>query len=164
MSHSKHMTLIPWYLKTNKIDNYGVAQLKVWYEVPFSLWEWIPIWVLWGWQRVFMCSVIKPNTYRRCVNFTENQGMVMFEVSPFKFLMREIIYCLKYTWPVISYFKICAWNGIWTPPPLSYPFALSYREGLPICYLNMKLKWWLLYWYNNKFCHDSRLSQLCYVF
>ena len=26
-----------------------------------------------------MCHVIKPNTYRRCVNFTESQGMVRFE-------------------------------------------------------------------------------------
>ena len=41
-----------------------------------------------------MCHVIKPNTYRRCVNFTESQGMVRFEALPFKFLMCEITYYL----------------------------------------------------------------------
>ena len=41
-----------------------------------------------------MCHVIKRNTYRRCVNFTESQGMVRFEASPFKFLMPEITYYL----------------------------------------------------------------------
>ena len=37
-----------------------------------------------------MCHVIKPNTYRRCVNFTESQGILRFEVSPFKILTFEI--------------------------------------------------------------------------
>ena len=38
-------------------------------------------------------------------------------------------------------------SGPFPPPP---PFAtLSYGKGLPICHLNMNLKWWLPYWYNN---------------